>query len=225
MNVEVMLRELSSGMFASLQIFCFTLLFSLPLGLIVAFGRMSGSVLLRMIMKVYISIMRGTPLMLQLMGTPLMLQLMVVYFGPYYIFGLRISNSYRYYAVMIGFILNYSAYFAEIYRGGIESMARGQYEAAQLLGFTKVQTFFKIILPQVIKRILPSVTNEIITLVKDTSLAFAIGYAEMFTVAKAWAAKETTMMPYVAAALFYYVFNLVVALVMERIEERMNYYE
>ncbi len=216
MNVEVMLRELSSGMFASLQIFCFTLLFSLPLGLIVAFGRMSGSVLLRMIMKVYISIMRGTPLMLQLM---------VVYFGPYYIFGLRISNSYRYYAVMIGFILNYSAYFAEIYRGGIESMARGQYEAAQLLGFTKVQTFFKIILPQVIKRILPSVTNEIITLVKDTSLAFAIGYAEMFTVAKAWAAKETTMMPYVAAALFYYVFNLVVALVMERIEERMNYYE
>lgn len=216
MNVEVMLRELSSGMLASLQIFCFTLLFSLPLGLIVAFGRMSGSVLLRMIMKVYISIMRGTPLMLQLM---------VVYFGPYYIFGLRISNSYRYYAVMIGFILNYSAYFAEIYRGGIESMARGQYEAAQLLGFTKVQTFFKIILPQVIKRILPSVTNEIITLVKDTSLAFAIGYAEMFTVAKAWAAKETTMMPYVAAALFYYVFNLVVALVMERIEERMNYYE
>lgn len=216
MNLRVMLGELSSGMISSLQIFCFTLLFSLPLGLIVAFGRMSKSSILRTIMKVYISIMRGTPLMLQLM---------VVYFGPYYIFGLRISNSYRYYAVIIGFVLNYSAYFAEIYRGGIESMSRGQYEAAQLLGYTKPQTFFKIILPQVFKRILPSVTNEIITLVKDTSLAFAIGYTEMFTMAKAWASKETTMVPYIAAALFYYVFNLVVAVIMEHIEKRMNYYE
>ncbi|MDY3248876.1 MAG: amino acid ABC transporter permease [Candidatus Choladocola sp.] len=216
MNVQAMLLDLSSGMIASLKIFCLTLLFSLPLGLIVAFGRMSKNVILRSIIKVYISIMRGTPLMLQLM---------VVYFGPYYIFGIRISNNYRFYATLIGFALNYSAYFAEIYRGGIESMPRGQYEAAQLLGYTKVQTFMKIILPQVIKRILPSVTNEIITLVKDTSLAFAIGYSEMFTTAKAWASKETNMIPYAGAAVFYYIFNLVVAMIMEHIEKRLNYYE
>lgn len=216
MNIQAMLGDLSSGMLSSLQIFCLTLLFSLPLGLLVAFGRMSKNVILRTVMKVYISIMRGTPLMLQLM---------VVYFGPYYIFGIRISNNYRFYAVIIGFVLNYSAYFAEIYRGGIESMARGQYEAAQLLGYTKAQTFFKIILPQVVKRILPSITNEIITLVKDTSLAFAIGYSEMFTTAKAWASKETNMVPYIGAAIFYYVFNLVVAVVMERIEKHMDYYE
>ena len=216
MNVQAMLLDLSSGMIASLKIFCLTLLFSLPLGLIVAFGRMSKNVILRSIIKVYISIMRGTPLMLQLM---------VVYFGPYYIFGIRISNNYRFYATLIGFALNYSAYFAEIYRGGIESMPRGQYEAAQLLGYTKVQTFMKIILPQVIKRILPSVTNEIITLVKDTSLAFAIGYSEMFTTAKAWASKGTNMIPYAGAAVFYYIFNLVVAMIMEHIEKRLNYYE
>ena len=216
MNVQAMLLDLSSGMIVSLKIFCLTLLFSLPLGLIVAFGRMSKNVILRSIIKVYISIMRGTPLMLQLM---------VVYFGPYYIFGIRISNNYRFYATLIGFALNYSAYFAEIYRGGIESMPRGQYEAAQLLGYTKVQTFMKIILPQVIKRILPSVTNEIITLVKDTSLAFAIGYSEMFTTAKAWASKETNMIPYAGAAVFYYIFNLVVAMIMEHIEKRLNYYE
>lgn len=216
MNMQAMILDLSSGMLSSLKIFFFTLLFSLPLGLIVAFGRMSKNRILRTVIKFYISVMRGTPLMLQLM---------VVYFGPYYIFGIRISNNYRYYATLIGFALNYSAYFAEIYRGGIESMSRGQYEAAQLLGYTKAQTFIKIILPQVVKRILPSVTNEVITLVKDTSLAFAIGYAEMFTTAKAWAAKETTMIPYIGAAIFYYVFNLLVAVVMERIEKRMSYYE
>ena len=203
-------------MMASMKIFCLTLLFSLPLGMIVAFGRMSKNGLIRTLTKIYISIMRGTPLMLQLM---------VVYFGPYYIFRVRISNDYRFYAVIIGFVVNYAAYFAEIYRGGIESMARGQYEAAKLLGYSKMQTFFKIILPQVVKRVLPSITNEIVTLVKDTSLAFAIGYMEMFTAAKAWAAKETNMLPYVAAALFYYVFNLVVAMIMERTEKKLSYYE
>ena len=186
MSVQVMMQQLFSGMLITIQIFIFTLLFSLPLGLLIAFGRMSKNMLLRGIAKIYISIMRGTPLMLQLL---------VVYFGPYYIFRVNISSSYRAYAVIIAFAINYAAYFAEIYRGGIESMPKGQYEAAKVLGYTKVQTFFKIIFPQVIKRILPSVTNEVITLVKDTSLAFSIAYVEMFTTAKAIAASQKSMVP------------------------------
>ena len=157
-------------------------------------------------------------------GTPLMLQLMVVYFGPYYIFGIKVTNDYRIWAALIGFVLNYAAYFAEIYRSGIQSMPVGQYEAAKLLGYSKVQTFFVIILPQVIKRILPSVTNEVITLVKDTSLAFTISVAEMFTTAKALASSQMSMVPFVAAGLFYYIFNFVVAWVMERAEKKLDYY-
>ena len=153
-----------------------------------------------------------------------MLQLMVVYFGPYFIFGIRISMGYSLIAVFIAFAINYAAYFAEIYRGGIESMPVGQYEAAKILGYNKVQTFFRIILPQVIKRILPSVTNEVITLVKDTSLAFSIAYAEMFSQAKALAASQKSMIPFVAAAIFYYVFNYVVAFIMEFFEKKMSYY-
>lgn len=208
--------QLTKGLLVSAEIFFLTLLFSLPLGLVVAYGRMSKNGILRTITKVYISIMRGTPLMLQLI---------VVYFGPYYVFGLRISAAYRFIAVIIGFTINYAAYFAEIYRGGIESMSRGQYEAAQVLGYGKGQTFFRIILPQVIKRILPSVTNEIITLVKDTSLAFAIAVAEMFTIAKQIAAAETTIVPLMLAGLYYYIFNLLVAFTMERLEKHYGYYE
>lgn len=215
MSVQVMLLQLSKGLIVSIEIFMLTLLFSLPLGLIVAFGRMSKNVVVRWITKIYISIMRGTPLMLQLL---------VVYFGPYYIFRMRISNHYRFIAVIIAFSINYAAYFAEIYRSGIESMPVGQYEAAKVLGYSKVQTFFKIILPQVIKRILPAVTNEIITLVKDTSLAFAIAQAEMFTIAKQIAAAQTTIMPLMVAGVFYYILNLVVATVMERIEKACSYY-
>lgn len=210
-----MLLQLGKGMIVSIEIFMLTLLFSLPLGLIISFGRMSKNVILRWITKMYISIMRGTPLMLQLL---------VVYFGPYYIFGVRINSSYRFIAVIIAFSINYAAYFAEIYRSGIESMPVGQYEAAKVLGYGKVQTFFKIILPQVIKRILPSVTNEIITLVKDTSLAFAIAQAEMFTIAKQIAAAQTTIVPLMTAGVFYYILNLVVAAVMERAEKACSYY-
>lgn len=158
-------------------------------------------------------------------GTPLMLQLMVVYFGPYYIFGIKVNNSYRLWAAFIGFTVNYAAYFAEIYRSGIQSMPVGQYEAARLLGYRKSQTFFRIILPQVIKRILPSVTNEIITLVKDTSLAFTISVMEMFSIAKALASSQTSMMPFIAAGLFYYIFNLIVAFVMEWVEKKLSYYQ
>lgn len=156
-------------------------------------------------------------------GTPLMLQLLVVYFSPYYLFRIRLSPDYRFWAVIIAFVMNYAAYFAEIYRGGIEAVPRGQYEAAKILGYTESQAFIRIILPQVVKTILPSVTNEIITLIKDTSIAFAIAVSEMFTVAKAIASSEKTMVSYAIAGLFYYVFNFIVAAVMERLEKKLNF--
>ena len=156
-------------------------------------------------------------------GTPLMLQLLLWYFGPFYLWGMNIGD-YKFTAIILGCSLNYAAYFAEIYRSGIESIPVGQYEAAQILGYNKAQTFFKIILPQVIKRILPSITNEVITLVKDTSLAFTLSVAEMFSIAKALAASQTNMIPFVAAGIFYYVFNLIVAVVMEWIEKKLDYY-
>lgn len=216
MTVQQILVQLLGGMLTSVQIFAVTLIFSLPLGLLVAFGRMSKNGVIRTLVKVYISIMRGTPLMLQLM---------VVYFGPYYLFGLKFGSGYRLWAALIGFVVNYAAYFAEIYRSGIQSMPQGQYEAAKLLGYSRAQTFFKIILPQVIKHILPSVTNEVITLVKDTSLAFTLSVMEMFSIAKMLAAAQSNMIPFVAAGLFYYIFNLLVALAMEGIEKKLNYYQ
>ena len=215
MDLVQILKQLAGGMGTSIEIFAVTLIFSLPLGLLISFGRMSKNPVIRPIVKFYISIMRGTPLMLQLM---------VVYFGPYYLLGIRVGNDYRLWAAFIGFVINYAAYFAEIYRSGIQSMPAGQYEAAKMLGYSRTQTFFRIIFPQVIKRILPSITNEVITLVKDTSLAFTISVMEMFTVAKALASSQVSMIPFVAAGLFYYVFNLLVAVVMEHAEKRLNYY-
>ena len=153
-----------------------------------------------------------------------MLQIIVVYFAPYYMFRVKMGPGYRFPAVIIAFVINYAAYFAEIYRSGIESMPNGQYEAAEVLGYNKAQTFIRIILPQVIKRVLPSITNETITLVKDTSLAFTISIAKMFTVAKQIGAAQTSVMPLLAAGIFYYVFNLIVATVMEYIEKRLSYY-
>ena len=208
-------KQLAEGLLASLVIFFLTLLFSLPLGLLVAAGRMCKIAPIRWLVKFYISIPRGTPLMLQLL---------VVFYGPYYLFGATLTKSYRFQAVIIGFALNYAAYFAEIYRSGIQAVPQGQHEAAKILGYSKIQTFFKIVFPQMAKNILPSVTNEVITLVKDTSLAFAISYTEMFTLAKQVAAAQTTIMPLFIAGVFYYIFNFVVAFVMEKIEKRMNYY-
>ncbi len=208
-------KQLMGGLGASLAIFFLTLLFSMPLGLLITAGRMSKLTPLRWIVKIYISILRGTPLMLQLL---------VVFFGPYFIFGINTPASYRFYAVIIGFTLNYAAYFAEIYRSGIQAVPKGQYEAADILGYSRKQRFFKIIFPQMVKNIIPSVTNEVITLVKDTSLAFAISYTEMFTLAKQVAAAETTIMPLFIAGIFYYIFNFVVAFVMEYIEKKLNYF-
>ena len=215
MDFTMMLQQLCIGLVKTVEIFILTLVFSLPLGLLISFGRMSKNAILKTIIKIYISIMRGTPLMLQLI---------VVYFAPYYVFGVKISRSYRFIAVILAFTLNYAAYFAEIYRAGIESMPVGQYEAAHILGYSKSQTFFRIILPQVIKRILPPITNETITLVKDTSLASVLAFAEMFALAKQIAASETSVVPLMVAGLFYYIFNLVVAAGMEKLEEVLNYY-
>lgn len=187
-----MAEQLSEGFLVTVEIFALTLLFSLPLGMLVAFGRMSRCKIVKLIAKLYISVMRGTPMMLQII---------VVYFGPYYMFRLKMGTGYRFPAVIIAFVINYAAYFAEIYRSGIESMPKGQYEAAEVLGYSKAQTFVRIILPQVIKRVLPSITNETITLVKDTSLAFTISIAEMFTVAKQIGAAQTSVVPLLAAGI------------------------
>ena len=216
MILSSVISQLLEGMVTSVEIFLLTLLFSLPLGLAIAGGRMSKFGPLKRLMKIYISIMRGTPLMLQLI---------VVFFAPYYVFGISLSADYRFIAVIIAFTMNYAAYFAEIYRGGIESINSGQYEAAQVLGYSRLETFFIIIMPQVFKVILPSVTNEVITLVKDTSLSFVIAIPEMFTVAKQIAAADASIAALLVAGVFYYVFNIIVAFVMERLEKRLDYYE
>ena len=215
MTFSTMLSTMSAGMIKTALIFVITLVGSLPLGMVVALLRKSKFAPVRGIIKGYISIMRGTPLMLQLL---------VWYFGPYYLFGWNIGN-WRFPAIITGFVLNYAAYFAEIYRGGIESIPKGQYEAAEVLGYTKFQTFMRIILPQVAKIIMPSVTNEVITLVKDTSLAFTLAYQEVFSLAKQISASQTSFMPFVIAGVFYFVANYLVEVVLARIEKSMDYYK
>ncbi len=215
MAFGTMLSTMSSGMVKTFLIFALTLIGSLPLGMIVALLRKSRFAPIRGIISIYISIMRGTPLMLQLL---------VWYFGPFYLFGWNIGN-WRFPAIIVGFVLNYAAYFAEIYRGGIESIPAGQYEAAEVLGYTKFQTFMRIILPQVVKIIMPSVTNEVITLVKDTSLAFTLAYQEVFSLAKQISASQTSFMPFLIAGVFYFVANYLVERIMIRIEKSMDYYK
>ena len=215
MTFSVMLSTMSEGMLRTFIIFILTVAGSLPLGMIVALLRKSRFALVRQLIGGYISIIRGTPLMLQLL---------VWYFGPFYLFQMDIGG-WRFPALIIGFIINYAAYFAEIYRGGIESIPVGQYEAAEVLGFTKAQTFLRIILPQVIKRIMPAVTNEVITLVKDTSLAFTLAYQEVFSLAKQISASQTSFMPFVIAGVFYFIANYVVAFIMARIEKALDYYK
>ncbi len=215
MAVTDILKQLSGGMGVTLEIFFVTLITSLILGLGLALVRMSRFKILSILAKIYISIMRGTPLMLQLL---------VVYFGPYFIFGIPITSSYRLNAVLIGFALNYAAYFAEIYRGGIGAVPDGQYEAAKLLGYSKSQTFIHIVMPQVIKRIIPAVANETITLVKDTSLAFTLAVAEVFTLTKQLVAAQSSVVPFIVAGVFYYIFNLVVAMFFDYLEKKLSYY-
>lgn len=215
MELSVMIGALFEGLGLTAWIFVVTLVGSLPLGIVVALCRMSKFAPLASIARFYISILRGTPLMLQLMA---------IMFGPYALFGISLSSEWKYGACAIGFILNYSAYFAEIYRSGIQSIPKGQYEAAMVLGYSRVQTFTKIVLPQVIKVITPAMGNEIITLVKDTSLAFVLGITEMFTVAKAISASEISMVPYALAALIYWVCCLFIEFIIGRVEKKLSYY-
>ena len=215
MTLMTMIIKMSEGLSKTCAIFFLTLLFSLPLGIILALLRMSKIKVVSAVTRFCITVLRGTPLMLQLLA---------VTYGPYYLFGTNVARN-KLIPVVIAFSINYAAYFAEIYRGGIESIPIGQYEAAAVLGYTKFQTFMRIILPQVIKRIMPSVTNEVVTLVKDTSMAFTVSYQEMFTIGKQIANSQTSFIPFLVAGAFYYIFNVIVDYVMGRIEKRLDYYQ
>lgn len=204
--------RLCQGMLVSLEIFFLTLLFSLPLGMLVALGSMSGKKLIKKPIRIYILIMRGTPLILQLV---------FVLYAPFYLFGINLN---RFTAAIIAFVLNYAAYMSEIYRAGIESIPIGQYEAASVLGFTKFQTFFRIVLPQVVKRILPPVSNEVITLIKDTALVQVVGISELFRVAQNEASRVFSTNPLFIAGIFYFVMNWLVTKVFHSMEERLSYY-
>lgn len=206
---------LVSGFGTTLQIFLLTLVGSIPLAIPVALARMSRIRLLSWAARAYISVLRGTPLMLQMFA---------IYFAPYYVFGIQLTPDSKWQACIVAFILNYAAYFAEIYRSGIQSIPRGQYEAAEVLGYSRSQTFWRIVAPQVAKRIIPAMGNEIITLVKDTSLAFSIGVTEMFSTAKALVASQVSMVPFAIAAAFYWVFNFLVELALGAVEKKMDYY-
>ena len=216
MQINTMISQLSGGMLVSTEIFVVTLVFSLPLGLLIAFGRMSKNKVLQGIVKTYISIMRGTPLMLQLM---------VVYFGPYYLFGIKISPFYRNIAVVIGFVLNYAAYFAEIFRGGILAIPKGQYEAAKMLKLSPFQTIRYIILPQVVKIVLPSIFNEIINLVKDSSLVYVLGVGDLLLESRTAANRDATLAPMFVAGAIYLILVGVVTVASKHIEKKFNYYK
>ena len=212
MNYQVLLTEMLQGTLMTLRIFFSTLVFALPLGLLVSLGRMPKIKIINWPVRLFILIMRGTPLMLQLL---------FVFYGLKPLFGIQLD---RVIAAQVAFALNYAAYFAEIYRGGIESIPDGQYEAAKVLGFNKKQTFFRIILPQVVKRIIPPMGNEFITLVKDTSLAQVIAVVELLKVTNNWVSSAVSMVPFVIAAVFYLVMNGVVTRCFTIAEKRLSYY-
>lgn len=221
-KLQAIITQLSQGLVYTIGIFGFTVLFSIPLGLLVARGRMAKNKIIAGLVRIYVSIMRGTPLMLQLL---------IAYYVPWYMFKIPLRTlvigplDYRFIATIIAFSLNYAAYFGEIFRGGIQSMPKGQYEAAQVLGFSKSQTYFRVILPQVVKRVLPSVTNEVITLVKDTSLAQVLSLTEMFTAAQRLASAQVSVLPFIVAGIFYYIMNGIIELIMTSIEKKMDYYK
>lgn len=210
-----MTQMLVEGFLTSLQIFAWTLIGALPLGVAVVLLRTSRFAVLRGVTRAYISVMRGTPLMLQMFA---------IYFMPFYVFGIQLSPASKWQATIAAFIINYAAYFAEVYRSGLQSIPRGQFEAAEVLGYSKAQTYLHIVLPQVAKRIMPAVGNEVITLVKDASLAFAIGVGEMFSTAKALVASQVSMVPFAIAAAIYWLFNCLVELALGAIEKKLSYY-
>ncbi|MEF2919190.1 MAG: amino acid ABC transporter permease [Acutalibacteraceae bacterium] len=212
MNYDILLTKMLEGTVVSLEIFFLTLLFSLPLGLILCLGRMSKIKVIQLPVKLYLLIMRGTPLMLQLV---------FIFFGLKPLFGIQVD---RFPAAIIAFSLNYAAYFAEIFRSGMESIPKGQYEASKVLGLSKPQTYFTIVLPQVIKRILPAMGNEFITLVKDTSLAKVISVVELMKITTDFVNSAVSVVPFVVAALFYLIMNGVVSAGFSFAEKKLDYY-
>ncbi len=217
-DLSTLLPILWGGFCTTLAIFGLTLLFSIPLGLLIAVLKMSKWRVVRYPVSFYISVMRGTPLLLQIVA---------IYFGTYYLSeyaGVDFSFD-RFPAVIVAFSINYAAYFAEIFRGGIQSIPKGQYEAAYMLGMTRTQTFFRIILPQVVKRVVPASANEVITLVKDTSLAQVIAVTELFALAKKQQAAYASIYPLFVAGVFYYVANLLLSVLFAYVERKLNYYK
>lgn len=225
MNLErylKMIKAMLDGSLTSLEVFFLTLLFSVPLALPIAMGRMSKRKVLSGSVNVFLLIIRGTPLMLQLL---------VVYFGPGLFIRFLVNQGYdisfkwnRFAAAIIALSINYAAYFAEIYRGGIESIPKGQYEASKVLGYTSGQTFFRIILPQVIKRIVPAMGNEVITLVKDTALVSVIGVSELLMVAKERQGALFSFVPLFIAGVFYFIMNWIVSVIFRKLEKKLSYY-
>ena len=205
-------KILFSGIGVSLKIFVLTLIFSLPLGVIVALARNSKLKLISTITKAYILLIRGTPIMLQII---------FVYFAPYYIFNMTYD---RFTAIIVAFVINYAAYFFEIFRSGINSISQGQREAAYTLGFDKFQTFFLIILPQVIKVVLPPISNEVISLLKTTSLAQIIGVTEMFALAQKQASYNFSVIPLCIAGVYYLILVFVISIVFSKLEKKLDYY-
>lgn len=205
--------QLGEGFLTTLKIFLITLLFSLPLGLIITFGSMSKIKIIKWITKTFVWIIRGTPLMLQII---------IVFYGPGLVFGAKALG--RLESVLIAFIINYACYFSEIYRGGIESIPKGQYEAGQVLGMTKAQIFFKVVLFQVIKRITAPMGNEIITLVKDTSLARVIAVTELVKAAETIISLKAIIWPLFYIGAFYLLFSGLLSLLLGYAEKKLNYY-
>ena len=206
-----LIGQLLSGSVISLEVFFLTLIMSLPLGFLVALGRMGKVKVVRVLVDTYIQIMRGTPLLLQLL---------FFYFAPFYIFNASLP---RFASAILAFVLNYAAYFGEIYRSGLQALDVGQKEAAKVLGFSKSYTFFHIVLPQVVKNVLPSVGNEVVTLVKDTALASTIGVVELFRLAQTASSRELSTMPIFIAGVFYFIMNYLVSRVFDILESKMQY--
>ena len=216
-----MIRAMLTGSLTSVEVFFLTLIFAIPLALPIALGRMSKNKILSGTTNIFLLIIRGTPLMLQLL---------IVYFGPGLFINFLKSKGFsinflwpRFTAAITALSINYACYFAEIYRGGIESIPKGQYEAAKVLGYTSGQTFFRIVLPQVVKRIVPAMGNEVITLVKDTALVSVIGVSELLLVAKERQSALFSFWPLFIAGVFYFVMNWIVAFIFQRLEKKLDY--
>ena len=210
--IYTLLPAMIDGLITTLEVFFLTLILSIPLGILVSIGRLSKVKLISKITELYIWIMRGTPLMLQIV---------FVFFGlP--IVGITFD---RFTAIIIAFVLNYAAYFGEIFRGGIESIDKGQYEAAKVLGLNSYKTFIRIILPQMFKIVLPSIANEVITLVKDTSLIYIVGIGELLRAGKIASNRDVSLIPLVLVALIYLLLTAIFTGIFNKTEERYSYYE